>query len=71
MYCFFPETRGLQLEDVDHLFEQGGVTGGVFKSRGKTVQPGWHTTHPNMEGVEKSPEDAMGIEKVGTKELEV
>lgn len=29
-----------------------------------TVQPGWHTSHPNMHGVEKVPEDALGIEMV-------
>ena len=31
---------------------------------GRTVEPGYHTTHPNMEGVEKSPEDAVGMEKL-------
>jgi hypothetical protein len=35
VYCFFPETNQLNLEDVDHLFEKGGVTGGVFKAKGK------------------------------------
>ena len=30
------------LEDVDYLFEQGGITGGVFSSRGQVVQPGHH-----------------------------
>lgn len=42
VYCFFPETSGLELEDVDYLFEQGGITGGVFSSRGQVVQPGHH-----------------------------
>lgn len=72
MYCFFPETRGLQLEDVDHLFERGGLTGGVLTSKGgMTVKPGWHTTHPNTEGVEKTREDAMGIENLPEKSLDV
>lgn len=38
VYIFFPETNQLELEDIDHLFDQGGVTGGVFRSRGKTVE---------------------------------
>jgi hypothetical protein len=53
VYCFFPETNQLELEDIDHLFEKGGITGGVFESRGKTVQRNYHTTHPNLEGIEK------------------
>lgn len=44
----------LQLEDIDHLFEKGGITGGVFTAKGgKTVEPGYHRRVPNMEGVEK------------------
>ncbi|KAG7087390.1 hypothetical protein E1B28_013361 [Marasmius oreades] len=34
IYFFFPETRGLELEAIDHIFEKGGVTGGVFGSKG-------------------------------------
>lgn len=45
MFCFFPETNQLELEDVDHLFEAGGVTGGVLRSRGKTVQRRHHERH--------------------------
>jgi hypothetical protein len=42
------------LEDIDHLFEAGGVTGGVFKAKGgRTVEPGYHARVPNMEGVVK------------------
>jgi MFS family permease len=72
VYCFFPETTGLQLEDIDHLFEKGGITGGVLTSKGgRTVEAGYHATHPNMEGIEKSPEDAMGVEKLTTKSIDV
>jgi hypothetical protein len=38
---------------VDHLFEGGGLTGGVFASRGYPVRPGFHRTHPNTENIEK------------------
>ncbi|KAL0579235.1 hypothetical protein V5O48_002797 [Marasmius crinis-equi] len=34
VYFFFPETRGLELEAIDHIFEKGGITGGVYGSRG-------------------------------------
>ncbi|KAH7908218.1 general substrate transporter [Hygrophoropsis aurantiaca] len=34
VYVFFPETKGLELEDVDHIFEKGGITGGVWESEG-------------------------------------
>ena len=54
VYCFFPETNQLQLEDVDHLFEAGGITGGVFNAKGgRTVEPGYHARVPNAYGVEK------------------
>ena len=42
VYFFFPETSGLEMEDIDHLFERGGLTGGVFETRGRTVEPGYH-----------------------------
>jgi MFS family permease len=66
VYCFFPETNQLNLEDIDHLFEKGGITGGVFTSKGgRTVEPGYHATHPNTEGIQKSSafmeEDAIAI----------
>ncbi|KIY62664.1 general substrate transporter [Cylindrobasidium torrendii FP15055 ss-10] len=37
VYFFFPETRGLELEAIDHIFEKGGITGGVWQARGRTV----------------------------------
>lgn len=39
VYIFFPETKGLELEDIDHIFEKGGITGGVWGSPGgRTVE---------------------------------
>ncbi|KAK7685451.1 hypothetical protein QCA50_011314 [Cerrena zonata] len=39
VYAFFPETKGLELEDIDHIFDKGGLTGGVWSSPGgRTVQ---------------------------------
>jgi hypothetical protein len=52
----FPETKGLELEDVDHLFERGGITGGVFTSRGYPVRPGFHRTQ-NTNRIEKPIEE--------------
>ena len=42
VYCFFPETSGLELEDIDLVFANGGITGGVFSSRGHPIRPGQH-----------------------------
>jgi hypothetical protein len=30
----FPETNQLELDDIDHLFERGGVTDCVFRAKG-------------------------------------
>ncbi|KIW56375.1 hypothetical protein PV05_05040 [Exophiala xenobiotica] len=35
VYFFFPETANMRLEDVDHLFEAGGITGGVLRKGGR------------------------------------
>ncbi|EIN05725.1 general substrate transporter [Punctularia strigosozonata HHB-11173 SS5] len=51
VYIFFPETKGLELEDVDHLFDKGGLTGGVWSSPGgRTVE-----RHAIFKDMEKSP----------------
>lgn len=56
VFFFFPETKGLELEDVDHLFERGGITGGVFETRGRPVEPGYHR-NINTERIEKPTEE--------------
>ncbi|KAF8134677.1 general substrate transporter [Mycena galopus ATCC 62051] len=46
VYIFFPETRGLELEAIDTIFEKGGITGGVWGARkkgGRTVENRWLT----------------------------
>lgn len=45
----------MELEDVDHLFEKGGITGGVFETRGFPVHPGYHRTM-NAQRIEKQAE---------------
>jgi hypothetical protein len=43
VYFFYPETKGLELEDIPLLFAKGGITGGVYSSKGgRTVMPGQH-----------------------------
>ncbi|KAL2798627.1 general substrate transporter [Aspergillus keveii] len=43
VYFFYPETKGLELEDIPLLFAKRGFTGGVFTSKGgRTVIPGQH-----------------------------
>lgn len=50
IYCFYPETKGLELEDIPLLFEKGGLTGGVFTSRGgRTVDPHQHALNINLD----------------------
>lgn len=39
---FFPETRGLELEEIDHIFEKGGITGGVYGSKGGRTTADMH-----------------------------
>lgn len=51
VYCFFPETNGLELEDLDYLFVKGGITGGVWSSKGgRTVQKRTGREEAGVEG---------------------
>ena len=41
VYCFYPETQDITLEDIPLLFHEGGITGSVSSSKGgRTVIPG-------------------------------
>lgn len=62
VYFFYPETKGLELEDIPLLFVKGGVTGGVFTSKGgRTVVPRQYAQERNidtkLEGVREEVED--------------
>ncbi|KAL5363317.1 general substrate transporter [Aspergillus floccosus] len=49
VYFFYPETKGLELEDIPLLFNRGGFTGGVFTSKGgRTVMPGQHAQESHV-----------------------
>jgi len=58
-YFFFPETANMRLEDIDHIFEGGGITGGVIGKNGllndrrKDIERENH--HLPSEGVKSSP----------------
>ncbi|RAK95888.1 sugar porter family MFS transporter [Aspergillus ibericus CBS 121593] len=50
VYFFYPETKGLELEDIPLLFHKGGITGGVFTSKGgRTVTPGQHALQAHVD----------------------
>ncbi|QRV72389.1 Sugar (and other) transporter [Ceratobasidium sp. AG-Ba] len=60
IYAFFPETANLSLEDIDHLFEKGGITGGVWDA------PGGRTVIPHLDRVaDPGAMKATGDEKNG------
>lgn len=50
VYCFYPETKGIELEDIPLLFAKGGITGGVLTSKGgRTVEPGQHAWNAQVD----------------------
>lgn len=50
VYFFYPETKGLELEDIPLLFSKGGFTGGVFTSKGgRTVIPHQHAQELHLD----------------------
>lgn len=64
VYAFFPETKGLELEDIDHVFEKGGITGGVWAARkngGRTVER--HRTRNDLEILEREKDQGVVYEK--------
>ncbi|RYP23375.1 hypothetical protein DL767_008829 [Monosporascus sp. MG133] len=62
VYFFYPETKGLELEDIPLLFHKGGVTGGVFSSRGRTITPGQHMREVSLD-MKKGDEAAEEVER--------
>ncbi|KAI0012427.1 general substrate transporter [Xylariaceae sp. FL0662B] len=61
VYFFYPETKGLELEDIPLLFSKKGFTGGVFSSKGRTVTPGQH-----LREVQVSVKESQVVEQVET-----
>jgi hypothetical protein len=63
VYFFYPETKGLELEDIPLLFAKRGLTGGVFTSKGgRTVIPGQHAQQAEV----GRKVEGLGVEQVET-----
>jgi hypothetical protein len=69
VYFFYPETKGITLEDIPLLFAKRGITGGVFSSKGgRTVIPGQHAQDAHIDekidmGVMKMEGDRAEVER--------
>ncbi|CDK28664.1 unnamed protein product [Kuraishia capsulata CBS 1993] len=59
IFCLYPETSGLELEDIDHIFERPGLTRGVFTTRGKTVEKHAHARAMHLLEDEKASVEEM------------
>ena len=66
VYFFYPETKGIEMEDIPLLFAKGGFTGGVFSSKGgRTVVPRQHATNvqvdSKLQGMVQQVEDTSQV----------
>lgn len=66
VYCFYPEAKGIELEDVPLLFAKGGVTGGVLPSKGsRTVQLHQHALERHLDTNMKENYEMNEVENAG------
>lgn len=62
-YCFYPETKGIELEDIPLLFTRGGLTGGVLHAKGgRTVEPHQHAQEAHFVEKERDVEEEVETE---------
>ncbi|KAF2789735.1 general substrate transporter [Melanomma pulvis-pyrius CBS 109.77] len=64
VYCFYPETQGITLEDIPLLFHKGGITGGVWSSKGgRTVIPGQHAQESHVDEKMQAKQEERTVEE--------
>lgn len=73
MYCFFPETNQLELEDIDHIFEGGDkITRGVFGAKGgRTVDRSVHERNMSIAGLAPTRRESIGAAGVEVQYVEM